>query len=121
MGLEAIAVILFMAFAAFTPVSMILTSKMLRRRTRRNRVKDGAYESAEESSGTRISIMGEYIHYFPMFLAMEIIVTVVIVWSPVARSVSLIPSLAILGLPIVGMAFEAFMMLLSNRVGYNNG
>ena len=115
-----LAIFIFILFSVFTPVSLILTSRALRRKTKRNVVKDAPYESAEESKGNRISIMNEYLHYFSMFIAFEIIVTVVIVWAPVSNSVPFLPSLAILGLLVVGMVFEGFMLLIARMVEYKD-
>ncbi len=115
-----LAIFIFMIFSVFTPVSLILTSRALRRKTKRNVVKDAPYESAEESKGNRISIMNEYLHYFSMFIAFEIIVTVVMVWAPVSKSVPFLPSLAILGLLVVGMVFEAFTLLIARMVEYKD-
>ncbi|MHB1830630.1 MAG: NADH-quinone oxidoreductase subunit A [Candidatus Micrarchaeaceae archaeon] len=115
MDFNVIAIILFIAFAIFTPVSMIITSKMLRRKTTRNPVKDAAYESAEASTGSRITIMNEYLHYFSMFIMFEILVAVVLVWAPLASSMQFIPSAAILSLLVFGMAFEAFILLIARK------
>jgi NADH:ubiquinone oxidoreductase subunit 3 (subunit A) len=116
-----LAVLVFIIFSVFTPVSMILTSRALRRSTKRNTVKDAPFESAEESRGNGISIMNEYIHYFSMFIAFEIIVVVVLVWAPVSKSVPFVPSVAILGLLVVGMVFEAFMLLIARMVEHKDG
>ncbi len=115
MDFNATAVILFILFAIFVPVSMITTSKMLRDKTTRNPVKDASYESAEASTGSRITIMGEYLHYFTMFIMFEILVAVVIVWAPLASSMQFLPSAAILSLLVFGMAFEAFILLIARR------
>lgn len=115
-----LAILIFILFSVLTPVSLILTSRYLRRNTKRNSVKDAPYESAEESRGNRISIMNEYLHYFSMFLAFEIIVVVVLVWAPISKSVPFIPSLAILGLVVGAMIFEAFMLLIARMVENND-
>ena len=115
-----LAIFVFILFSVFTPVSLILASRSLRRNTKRNSVKDAPFESAEESRGNGISIMNEYLHYFPMFIAFEIMVAVVLVWAPVSRSVSFIPSVAILGLLVVGMVFEAYVLLIARMVEHKD-
>lgn len=112
-----LALIIFALFSVFTPISLILTSRAIRKATKRNSVKDAPYESAEESSGIRISIMNEYLHYFSMFLAFEIITAVIIVWAPIAKTISFVPNVAMLGLLAVGLVFEAFMLLIARMVG----
>jgi len=116
MDINVVAILLFMLFSIFTPISLILTSKALRRLTTRNRVKDQAYESAEESTGTRITIMHEYLHYFSMFIAFEILVAVVIVWAPVSRAVGFTSGIAVLGLLGLGVVFEIFMLVIARMV-----
>ncbi len=115
-----LAIVVFILFSVFTPVSMILASRAMRRNTKRNSVKDAPFESAEESRGNGISIMNEYLHYFSMFIALEIMVVVVLVWAPVSRSVSFIPSVAIMGLLVVGMIFEAYMLLIARMVEHKD-
>ena len=116
MDINVVAILLFMLFAIFTPISLILTSKALRRLTTRNKVRDQAYESGEESTGTRIAIMHEYLHYFTMFISFEILAAVVLVWAPVSKSVGFTPSIAVLGLLVVGVVFEVFMLVLARMV-----
>ena len=115
-----LAIAVFILFSVFTPVSLILTSRALRRHTQRNSVKDSPYESAEESRGNGISIMNEYLHYFSMFIAFEILVVVVLVWAPVSKSVTFIPSIAILGLLVLGMVFETYMLLIARMVEHKD-
>lgn len=113
MDITAVAIVIFVLFAVFTPASMLLTSIFLRKRTVSNAVRDSSYESAEESKGSRISIMAEYLHYFGMFIAFEIIVGIILIWAPVARQSSMISGMEILGLLAVGFVFEVFVMLIS--------
>lgn len=113
MDITVVAVIIFMLFSILTPVSMLLTSIFLRKRTVKNEVRDGSYESAEESKGSRISIMSEYLHYFGMFIAFEIIVGIILIWAPVARQFQLISAIEVLGLLALGFIFEVFVMLIA--------
>ena len=112
MDVNVVAIVIFIAFSIFTPVSLVITSIFLRRRPKRNAMIGSSYESAEESTGSRISIMNEYMHYFSMFLAFEILVAVIIVWAPIARRLSFMSSAVVLLLLVTGMVFEVFVMLI---------
>lgn len=115
MDVTAEAIIIFVLFSIFTPISLVLTSKTLRRRTTRNAVKDAPYESAEASVGGSISVMKEYLHYFSMFLAYEIIVVIALVWAAVARSVPFTASVAVLSLLVGGIMFEGFALMIARK------
>ena len=113
MDVKVTAILIFIIFSVFVPASMISTSILLRGRTRRNRVRDSPYESAEASTGGGVSIMKEYLHYFSMFIAYEILVAVALVWVPVARSVSFGSGIAVLGLLSSGIVLEGLVVLLA--------
>ncbi len=108
-----LAILIFLAFSIFTPISLIITSRTLRRSTKRNSVKDSSYESGEESTGSRISVMNEYLHYFSMFIAFEIIAAMVLVWAPVAKTLPGIPSIAVLGLIAAAVLLEGITLLIA--------
>ncbi len=108
-----IAVIIFIAIALFEPLSIFLTSILIRRNAPANRVKNNNYESAEHSRGRPASVMNEYIHYFPMFLAYEIILAIMFIWIIYASSLSSAVNIMVLSLLIVGVVFEIFVMLLA--------
>ena len=111
-----LAILIFLAFSIFTPISLIITSRTLRRNTKRNSVKDLPYESGEESAGSRISIMNEYLHYFSMFIAFEVIAAIVLVWAPVAKTLPGVPSIAVLGLLVVAALLEGITLLIAKMV-----
>ncbi len=115
MDVTVVAVIIFVLFSLFVPASMLLTSIALRKNTVKNTVRDASYESGEESRGSRISIMHEYLHYFGMFIAFEIIAGMILVWAPVAHRFTLYSGAAILGLLVLGFVFEAFVMLIARK------
>jgi NADH:ubiquinone oxidoreductase subunit 3 (subunit A) len=115
MDVTAAAVIIFAMFSLFVPASMLLTSIALRKNTTKNTVRDASYESGEDSRGERISIMNEYLHYFGMFIAFEIIVGIVLIWVPVARKLPLNSGIEILGLLVLGFVLEAFVMLIARK------
>lgn len=112
MASQYIAILLFVLFSLFLPVSLILTSKMLRGRSRQDPVGSAPYESAETSSGSRLSIMNEYMHYFPMFIFMEVIGAVLIIWSPIVRGLPSAANVAIISLVIVAFVFEMLVVLM---------
>jgi NADH:ubiquinone oxidoreductase subunit 3 (subunit A) len=105
------AIVIFALIAIFVPLSMVLTSIMLRKPERSNPVSSSPFESGEQSSGARISLMNEYLHYFPMFLSLEVIIGIILIWALVARSISFKTGLIILALPVLGMLFTNFIML----------
>ena len=113
MDINVVAILIFILFSVFTPVSMVMTSVFLRRRSKKNVMMGSSYESAEESKGNRISIMNEYMHYFSMFLAFEILVAIIIVWAPITRLLPFLSSVAVLSLLVAGMVFEVFVMLIA--------
>ena len=107
------AILIFLAFSILTPISLIVTSRALRRSTKRNNVKDSPYESGEESTGSRISIMNEYLHYFSMFIAFEIIVVIVLVWAPISKTLPEASSIAVLGLIAAAVLLEGITLLIA--------
>ncbi|MDE1861054.1 MAG: NADH-quinone oxidoreductase subunit A [Candidatus Micrarchaeota archaeon] len=112
-----VALTIFFLFSLFMPLSMILTSIMLRNRTRTNAVGRKPYESAEISVGNRISIMNEYLHYFSIFIAFEILVVFVLLWVVAAPLLSFSDSLIVLALLVLGFIFEMLIMMLSKGLG----
>jgi NADH:ubiquinone oxidoreductase subunit 3 (subunit A) len=110
-----VAILIFAVIAILEPLLMILSSKLIRRKSRPNRVKDNSYESAEESAGTRASVMNEYLHYFPMFLSFEIVVAIMLIWVVTARLTTGLVNYAILGLFVFSFIFELFVIILAKR------
>lgn len=108
-----LAILIFLAFSILTPISLIITSRTLRRSTKRNSVKDSPYESGEESTGSRISIMNEYLHYFSLFIVFEIVVAIVLVWAPISKALPQIPSFAVFGLLVAAVLLEGITLLIA--------
>ena len=94
----------FILFAIFVPVSFLLTSKMLRPASRGNKVKNTAYESAEEPIGGSRNVDNEYLPFFAIFLPFEIVSTVILLWAIAARSITLEANVLVIGLLLVSMA-----------------
>ncbi len=78
---EYIALALFALAAIFVPLSLVLSSKLIRLTADTNDVAQLNYESGEESVGSRIAIMSEYLHYFTSFLAFEVAGAVMLLWA----------------------------------------
>lgn len=112
---EYVAIIIFAIVAVLEPLLMLLGSKLIRRSSRENPVKKGNYESAEESYGSRTSVMNEYLYYFPMFLAFEVILAVMLIWVAGARSVSVVANYAILGFFVVSFIFELLVVMVARH------
>ncbi len=112
--------IIFLLFAAFVPASMLVGSRFLRRTTVMSRTKGMNYESAEEPIGTRMAIMKEYIYYFPMFLAFEIIAAILLIWAVVAKQLSFVDSMVVLALAVFGFFLEIMVMMIA-KGGEKNG
>jgi NADH:ubiquinone oxidoreductase subunit 3 (subunit A) len=107
-----LALLIFLLFGAFLPISMILTSKLLRPERSDNSVKNANYESGEESVGGRISIMKEYLHYFSLFLAFDIITAIILIWAFAGNTIGGIPSGYILALAVLGFIGELSILAL---------
>ncbi len=105
----------FIAFALLFPASIILFSRLIRIRTRQNAVSRLNFESSEESTGSRLSIMTEYFHYFSAFLAFEVIAAIVLVWVSMARSLPRSTGIAVLAVTVLGMMMEMLAILLATR------
>lgn len=100
-----IALVFFVLFALFVPISFLITSKMLRPDKRGNKVKNAPYESAEHTIGTGRDVANEFLSYFAIFLPFEIISIVLVLWAIVARVLPLETNVLVLGLALLSMAF----------------
>lgn len=108
-----IALLIFIAFAVFVPVSFLLSSKLLRRKSEGNPTKNAPYESGEETIGNSKDVDNEYLPYFMIFLPFEIVVVILIMWSTIARTVSFGLSFGVLMLGAMATALSV--------VGYKMG
>jgi NADH:ubiquinone oxidoreductase subunit 3 (subunit A) len=97
-----LALLIFVLFALAVPFAMIFSSIMIRNRKRSNRVRNASFESAEASSGSRISIMNEYMHYFSIFVAFDIIVAIMLIWAYTAYLLTNTVNMIALMLPVAG-------------------
>ena len=101
-----LALLVCMLFALVVPFAMIFSSILIRNRKKSNRVKNASFESAEASVGSRISIMNEYMHYFSVFVAFDILIAIMLIWTYSASLLSNTTDMLILMLPVAG-----FMMV----------
>jgi NADH:ubiquinone oxidoreductase subunit 3 (subunit A) len=109
--------VVFAFLAAFLPLSMLAFSKLVRPRNVGNEVQKLPYESAEESVGQRVDIMREYLHYFPLFLAFEVIGIVVIIWSTFPKQGMSSSGAYVIPLLVFGLAFELIILGIIKKKG----
>lgn len=106
---------IFAAVALLVPALMLAFSKLVRPASDGNDVETQNYESGEEGVGQRITMMGEYVHYFVIFLAFEILGAVVILWSTFARQLGFAGNLRIELLLVFGFVMAMFVLALGRR------
>lgn len=115
MASDYLVITVFAAFSFLFPVSLLIFSKLIRIRKPQNEVATLNFESAEESIGSRLSIMKEYFHYFSAFLAFEVIATVILVWAVVARELSMGVDIAVIAFAVSGSVLELFSIALATK------
>lgn len=93
-----LSLVFFVAFAIFIPVSFIITSKMLRKRSNPNPIKTAPYESGEATIGSGRDIDIEYLPFFMVFLPFEIIAILILVWGINAINIPYKTDLEMIGL-----------------------
>ncbi len=100
-----IAITFFSLFALFIPASFLLASKLLRKNEPGNPVKNSPYESAEASVGSHRDIDNEYLPYFMLFIPLEILSIVLLLWSVTASSLGIVQDSMYLGITVMSTAF----------------
>lgn len=106
MAYEYIAVAVFAFLALIVPFSMILIAKLLGPKTKQNLVKLANYESAEVPIGTHKDVSNEYLHYFALYLAFEVIVVVVILWATAFKAIPFNINVYTIGLLFASFLFS---------------
>ncbi len=106
-----IVVAVFVILSLFEPLSMLLFSRVVRRRSPGNPVKNGNYESAEDSIGTRTSTMSEYLYYFPLFIMFEVVTAVVLIWAVNAKAMQGAYDWPIVSVLVVSLFLEFLALL----------
>ena len=107
-----LALLIFILFALAVPFAMIFSSILIRNRKKSDRVKNSSFESAAASTGSRISIMNEYMHYFSIFVAFDILVAVMFIWTYSVSFLTMTDSIIILMLPVAGFIMVMVLLLM---------
>lgn len=110
-----LSIAIFIIFALFIPASLILFSKLIRIQDDVNQVSQLNFESGERTSGKRISVMGEYLHYFSSFLAFELIGAVILIWVGINQSLSATLNIEILSVALFGFLLQMFVILIARH------
>ncbi|MCL5117586.1 MAG: NADH-quinone oxidoreductase subunit A [Candidatus Marsarchaeota archaeon] len=103
-------------FAVFMPLSFLAASKLLRPNKAKNPVKNAPYESAEQTVGKSMDVINEYLGFFSIFLAFEIIIIAMVLWAYSSRYFSYGASLLIILSLILSMVFSLIAYKLSSEV-----
>ncbi|MGC8651887.1 MAG: NADH-quinone oxidoreductase subunit A [Candidatus Micrarchaeia archaeon] len=113
-----IALVFFAAFSIAIPLLLLFVAKLIRPAEPRNAVKNAPYESAEAAIGAGADLYNEYLPYFMLFIPFEIIVVVVMLWAYVARMLSYMQ-----GVYVLGLAFAAMVLAVIGYglIGVKNG
>lgn len=114
-----VALVFFAAIALAVPYSMLLTAKLLRHKAKGNMVKNAPYESAEATTGKNRDVLNEYLPYFIMFLPLEVVSVILLLWSAASRAVPYLNSIAVMGIAVMSMAFAVagFMLIRGKNAG----
>ena len=112
---EYVVIVIFALAAAFAPLSLILSSRLIRFVGDTNEVARLNYESGEESVGSRITIMSEYMHYFTSFLAFEVIGAVMLLWAIASEDLGFYINVAAMVLFFAAFALSLLPILLARR------
>lgn len=107
------ALLIFTAFAAFIPISFLISVKLLSRREERNPIKGSPYESGEVPVGNSRDIDNEYLPHFMIFLPFEMVIAIFIFWSLVAKNSGFGTNLSIVMLGILAtvLSFIGYRMV----------
>ena len=108
-------VLVFGIVAVLVPLSLLVFSRLVRPRTRGDEIQTSAYESAEEAVGGRVEIMHEYLHYFSIFLAFEIIGIVLIIWATVSRQTQAASGWSIMLLVAFALVFDVLALEVARK------
>ncbi len=101
-----LALLVFALIAVFVPVSLLVTAKLFRHRTRDNAVKTAPYESAEATIGKNRDVINEYLPFFMLFLPFEVVAIVLLTGSAVLRQLSYTSGILVIGLAIAAVALS---------------
>jgi NADH:ubiquinone oxidoreductase subunit 3 (subunit A) len=107
-----VALLIYIAFAVFMPVSFLLSAKLIGRKESGNPVKNAPYESGEETIGSSKDVDNEYLPHFMIFLPFEMIIVILILWSTVAKTINFETNISIimLGFTATVLSFIGYRM-----------
>ncbi|MGA3020894.1 MAG: NADH-quinone oxidoreductase subunit A [Candidatus Micrarchaeales archaeon] len=110
MAFSYVQVTVFALVSVLVPLSLLLFSKLVRPRGKGNSVQRLPYESAEETIGENVEIMHEYLHYFSLFLAFEMVAAIIIIWSTFSREAQASSGIFLVLLLLFGIGFELLLL-----------
>ncbi len=110
--------IVFAIVAAMVPIGMLLVSRLLSRKMKRNDILLDNYESAEMPIGDVKDITNDYLYYFPIFIAFELLIVALIFWSFVYSGIGIYFSAAVMLMLILG-TIATFISLKFMERDYN--
>jgi NADH:ubiquinone oxidoreductase subunit 3 (subunit A) len=96
-----LALAVFAIFAIAVPLSFVIGSKLIGRRSPGNAAKNAPWESGEESTGSALDIDNEYLSFFALFLPFEIIAAIAVVWAFVAYDLPYAADIGMVSLVLV--------------------
>jgi NADH:ubiquinone oxidoreductase subunit 3 (subunit A) len=76
-----VALSVFAILAVLVPAGMEIVSRLMRPRPSYGSARNQNYESAEDAGGHTRDITNDYLHYFPLFIAFEIVSVMAILWA----------------------------------------
>lgn len=107
----------FGAVALLVPILMLVFSKLVRPPSENSVTGAQPYESAEASVGRGAATMGEYAHYFTIFMAFSVLCAIIMVWSLAARQLDFIGDIRIALLLAAGVFLEIYVLALGRWRG----
>lgn len=110
-----LALVFFIAFAVFIPVSFLFTAKLLGRKERGNPVKNAPYEGGEETVGNSRDIDNEYLPYFMIFLPFEIVIALLLLWAVASKNIAYNYNIEIIFLGVFATILSFVGYRLANR------
>ncbi|MGC8676301.1 MAG: NADH-quinone oxidoreductase subunit A [Candidatus Micrarchaeia archaeon] len=110
-----VAIAVFAVVALAVPAAMLMFSWLIRPKPGVSEAQARNFESGEESISSRASTMHEYMHYFSMFLMVEFVSVMLLLWGISASSVGRQASLFILALPALALFFGWILLAVSQH------
>ncbi|MCL5440759.1 MAG: NADH-quinone oxidoreductase subunit A [Candidatus Marsarchaeota archaeon] len=102
-----VALVFFGIVSILFPLSIVLTSMSIRKRKEGNSVKSAPYESGEESIGEGRIVDTEYLPFMMLFLPLEVVSILILMWSEYAYETPYVYGVAVVGLLGISALFSA--------------